>query len=150
MATPVGSTSGICKNANIRNCKESDIAAAAGVRRSSPRKQAHLLTGPVLEQVAARFRVLGDPSRLRILSQLMQGEHAVQELVEATGLTQTTVSRHLGLLRRERLVTRKAVANRALYRICDATVFALCELVCGGLAEQAAESAQAFSRGGGS
>jgi len=113
------------------------------------RNQEHpVLSGDVLERVASRFRVLGDPSRLCVLNRLMQGEQSVQELVRSTGLTQTTVSRHLGVLRRESIVARKAVANRALYRICDDTVSQLCELVCGGLADQAAESAEVFQAEG--
>lgn len=106
-----------------------------------------VLADDVLERVAARFRALADPSRLRVLNQLMQGEQAVQDVVGATGLTQTSVSRHLGLLRREGVVARRPQGNRALYRICDDTVYPLCELVCGGLAEQAAESAEAFAAG---
>jgi ArsR family transcriptional regulator len=86
-----------------------------------------------LSHVAARFRVLGDPTRLRILNTLMQGEHAVGELCEVTGLEQSNVSRHLSVLRREGMVARRSDGTRALYRIDDPTVEKLCEIVCGGL-----------------
>jgi len=98
------------------------------------RKKRLVLSEEALELVSARFRALADPSRLRILNVLMGGERSVQELVEETGLGQTNVSRHLGLLRREGLVGRQADGNRALYSIQDASLVKLCEIVCDGLA----------------
>lgn len=92
-----------------------------------------VLTDEALAQVAARFRVLGDPTRLRILNLLMQGELAVGELTDETGFEQSNVSRHLSLLRREGVVVRRTEGNRALYRIGDPTIVELCEIVCGGL-----------------
>jgi DNA-binding transcriptional ArsR family regulator len=97
-----------------------------------------LVTHPILSTealglVASRFRALGDPSRLRILNLLMQGETGVQDLVEATGFEQPNVSRHLSLLRRDGIVQRRADGNRALYSIQDPTIVELCEIVCGGL-----------------
>ena len=94
------------------------------------------MTEDALRLVAARFRVLGDPTRLRILNVLMDGERSVQDLVEATGLGQPNVSRHLALLRREKLVGRRADGNRALYRIEDASVVDLCQIVCDGLLDR--------------
>ena len=79
-------------------------------------------------------RLLSDPTRLRVLNTLMQGESSVQELVDATGLEQPNVSRHLSVLRREGVVERRAEGNRALYSIHDPTIVQLCEIVCGGLA----------------
>jgi DNA-binding transcriptional ArsR family regulator len=102
---------------------------------TTPRRPARLPL-QALDLVAARFRALSDPSRLRLLSALMEGERSVQELVAETGLSQTNASRHLGLLRREGIVTRTSAGNRALYRIADPSVEELCHLVCGGLAER--------------
>ena len=95
-----------------------------------------MLGEEALQLIAARFRALSDPSRLRLLNLLMQGEQSVQELVEASGLGQTNVSRHLGLLRREGLVARVKQGNRALYHIADSSVERLCTIVCGGLSKQ--------------
>jgi DNA-binding transcriptional ArsR family regulator len=92
-----------------------------------------LLTDEALELVAARFRVLGDATRLRLLNLLMQGERSVGELVDESGFEQSNVSRHLSVLRREGVVTRRSEGNRALFRIGDPTVVQLCETVCGGL-----------------
>jgi ArsR family transcriptional regulator len=103
-----------------------------------------VLTDQALELVAARFRALSDPTRLRILNTLMQGESSVQDLVEVTGLEQPNVSRHLGILRKEGIVSRRAEGNRAVYRISDPTIVRLCEIVCGGLAEHLSEGLEAL------
>lgn len=109
------------------------------------RKQKHpLLSDDALDLVAARFRLLADPSRLRILNVLMQGELPVQEITERTGLTQSNVSRHLGLMRREGLLERRADGVQAHYRINDPSVVRLCEIVCGGLAGRLSESLEAL------
>ncbi len=105
-----------------------------------------VLSDEALELVAARFRILGDGSRLRSLNVLMDGARSVQELVDETGLSQTNVSRHLGLLRREGVVARRSAGNRALYRIQDPTLFELCRLVCGGLVGRLADELDALPR----
>ena len=107
------------------------------------------MSGEALELVSARFRVFADASRLRLLNLLMQGEASVQDLVERSGLSQTNVSRHLGLLRREGLVARTRAGNRALYRITDPNVEKLCRLVCGGISDQLAGGLDAMQIGDG-
>lgn len=89
-----------------------------------------VLTDEALEMVASRFRVLGDPNRLRVLNRLMQGEYSVQQLVENTGLGQPNISRHLSVLRSEGIVQRRSAGNHAFYSIQDPTVVQLCEIVC--------------------
>lgn len=106
------------------------------------------LPDEALDLVAARFRLLADASRLRLLRALMDGEHSVQELVAATGLSQPNVSRHLGLMRREGMVARRADGNRGLYRIADVTVRRLCRIVCGGLSDRVASELDALQGGG--
>jgi ArsR family transcriptional regulator len=93
----------------------------------------HVLGEEAIALVAARFRALGDPSRIRLLNLLMSGEMSVQQLVEASGMSQTNVSRHLGLLRREGIVARRREGKLAVYRIVDPHIEMLCTLVCGGI-----------------
>ncbi len=113
----------------------------------SKRNRKHaVLTDEALEFVAARFRALSDPRRLRILNLLMQGESSVQDLADAAGLEQPSVSRHLAQLRREGIVARRAEGNRAIYRIHDSTVVEICEIVCGGLAEHFSEGLEALPK----
>ena len=110
--------------------------------KRSPRHP--VLSPEALDLVAARFAALSDPKRLRILNTLMQGEHSVQEIAQATGLEQPNVSRHLGLLRKDGIVHRRQEGNRAIYSIQDPTVVQLCDIVCGGLAVQLTEGLEAL------
>lgn len=103
-----------------------------------------ILSSQALELLSGRFRALADPTRLRILNTLMQGECCVSELVESTGLEQPCVSRHLILLRREGILSRRAEGNRAYYSIEDATVARLFGLVCSGLSDRLSENLDAL------
>ncbi len=103
-----------------------------------------VLSSEALDLLSVRFRVLGDPTRLLILNTLMQGECCVSDLVESTGLEQPCVSRHLIVLRREGILSRRAEGNRAYYSIEDSTVTRLFRLVCDGLSERLSESLDAL------
>ena len=96
----------------------------------------HPLPDELIELIARRFRVLADPTRIKLLDLLREREATVQELTDAIGSTQQNVSKHLGVLRQERIVRRTKRGNYSYYSIADERVFALCEDVCGGLAEQ--------------
>ena len=102
----------------------------------------HPLPDPLVELVAQRFRVIGEPMRIRLLDRLRDGEASVGELVDALGSTQQNVSKHLGVLHGAGIVSRRKEGNRVVYAIADDSVFELCETVCGGLQQQVAELAQ--------
>ena len=93
----------------------------------------HPLPGPLIERIAERFRVLGEPMRIALLEALRDGEATVTELQRATGASQQNVSKHLGVLLRVGILGRRREGNFAVYSIADPTVFSLCEEVCGGL-----------------
>ena len=99
----------------------------------------HPLPEPLVELVAERFRLIGEPMRIRLLDRLRDGRQSVGELADALGATQQNVSKHLGALHLAGIVARCKVGNRVVYSIADQTVFALCETVCGGLQQQVAE-----------
>ena len=96
----------------------------------------HALTPELIDLIAHRFRVLGDPTRIRLLDSLRRGEANVQELTDSLGGTQQNVSKHLGVLLQAGIVGRRKVGNYVFYYVIDDGVFTLCEHVCGGLAEQ--------------
>ena len=102
----------------------------------------HPLPDALVELVAQRFRVMGEPARIRILDRLRDGDAAVGDLVAAVGSSQQNVSRHLAVLHDAGLVARRKQGTRVVYAIADETVFALCETVCGSLARQLAELAE--------
>jgi DNA-binding transcriptional ArsR family regulator len=89
-----------------------------------------------LEQVAAYFQTLSEPTRLTLLNLLRSGERNVGELAQLTGFTAANVSRHLALLTSQGLVARESRGTNVYYRIADESVYALCDLVCGTLARR--------------
>jgi DNA-binding transcriptional ArsR family regulator len=96
----------------------------------------HPLPAPLVEVIAERFRVLGEPMRIRLLDALREAPASVQELQVAIDASQQNVSKHLGVLLRSGLVSRRKEGNFSLYAIADEGVFELCEQVCGGLRRQ--------------
>jgi DNA-binding transcriptional ArsR family regulator len=107
------------------------------------------LSAEALEQVAAYFQALSEPTRLRILNILREGERNVGELAELCGFTAANVSRHLALLTKHGLVARESRGTSVYYRIADESVYQLCDLVCGSIArqfERSAKERQAFMR----
>lgn len=96
----------------------------------------HPLPEALAELIAQRFRVLGEPMRIRLLDRLRDGDATVQELREATGASQQNVSKHLGVMLSAGMVSRAKEGNHSRYSILDEGVFDLCEQVCGGLRRQ--------------
>jgi len=96
----------------------------------------HPLPDDLVELIAARFRVLGEPTRIRLLDVLRDGEATVLELTACVATTQQNVSKHLGLLQQSGLVARRKHGNFVSYRIADPTVYTLCEAVCGSLRDR--------------
>jgi DNA-binding transcriptional ArsR family regulator len=97
------------------------------------------LPQPQEDLIAQRFRVIGEPMRIRVLDHLRDGPATVGELGIALGTTQQNVSKHLGVLHQAGIVGREKRGNHAVYSIVDETVFDLCEQVCGGLRRRIAE-----------
>lgn len=98
----------------------------------------HPLPDDLVELIAERFRALGEPTRIKLLDRLRDGEGTVLDLTELIGTTQQNVSKHLGILQRAGIVARRKQGNFSYYRIIDEGVFALCEEVCGSLRQQVA------------
>ena len=97
------------------------------------------LPDPLIELIARRFRVIGEPMRIKLLDSLRNGEMSVSELCEASGASQQNASKHLGVLQEAGIVGRRKDGNQVFYSIADEGVFRLCEEVCGGVQRQVAE-----------
>ncbi|HEU4455172.1 MAG TPA: metalloregulator ArsR/SmtB family transcription factor [Longimicrobium sp.] len=106
----------------------------------------HPLTPELLDLVAERFKALAEPARLRILNALRDREMTVSEIMEATGLGQANVSKHLQLLAGLGFVGRRKEGLYAYYRLADDDVFRLCDLMCGRLAREAEAREQVLAR----
>ncbi|MBM4342529.1 MAG: winged helix-turn-helix transcriptional regulator [Deltaproteobacteria bacterium] len=84
-------------------------------------------------QMATRLRVLGEPLRLRLVHQLLQGEFNVTALSVQLGTTQPNISKHLKVLQQNGIVTRRTHKSSAFYGIADRSVVTLCDTVRTGL-----------------
>ena len=97
------------------------------------------LPDELVELISQRFRVLSEPTRIRLLDSLRGGPATVSQLQDASGASQQNVSKHLSLLLEAGMVRRSKVGARAYYSIADETLFDLCEQVCGNLHRQIAQ-----------
>jgi DNA-binding transcriptional ArsR family regulator len=97
------------------------------------------------ELVAARFRALGEPTRLKILERLFRSPASVGEILDSVGGTQANVSKHLSVLRSGRLVARRKDGNRIVYSISDPALERLCAIVCDAVTRDANAEARAVA-----
>jgi ArsR family transcriptional regulator len=111
-----------------------------------PKRNHQLLSPEALQLVAARFKVLSDPMRLRILQALEDGEMSVSAITEAVESTQPNVSKHLKILQDAGILVRRQEGNVVYYSIADETVFKLCEVVCSSLQEHFEAHANVLAR----
>jgi DNA-binding transcriptional ArsR family regulator len=92
-------------------------------------KTDYLLSEGQLEQVALRFRLLGEPMRLRILQAVCHKPRTVNEVVKAVGATQANVSKHLALLAGAGVLARRKEGQSVYYGMKDQLAMKLCALV---------------------
>lgn len=87
----------------------------------------NLYSESALDMMAQRFRSLGEATRLKLVTKMMDGEMTVGQLVEATGSGQANVSKHLSILkeagmietRKEGLSTYCSIATPMVQDMCD-------------------------------
>jgi ArsR family transcriptional regulator len=95
----------------------------------SNKKFMRVVDGEELDRMATRFRLLGEPMRLRILQAVCKGPRSVNGIVAATGSTQANVSKHLALLAAGGVLTRKKQGQCVYYGMKNRLVMKLCELM---------------------
>lgn len=98
-----------------------------------------------MEGTAEIFAILGDPTRVRVLTALRPGELCVSDLAAATGVNRSTVSHQLRVLRAHRLVERRRQGKVVYYAIADEHVEALMDMASAHVAEEAVSSAEALA-----
>ena len=101
-----------------------------------------LLPEAALQLIAARFKALSEPLRLKLIVALHAGEKNVTDLVNATGTSQANVSRQLRQLTDAGILSRRKKANCVYYSISDPAIFELCHHVCGSLYRQFVEQGE--------
>ena len=89
------------------------------------------------ETVSGYFALLAEPTRLKILNALCDGERSVNDVVTHVNSTQTNVSRHLNMMYGRGVLTRRREGAMTFYAIADETVVALCRAACVNVAARA-------------
>jgi ArsR family transcriptional regulator len=95
----------------------------------------------VVEVVAARLALLADPTRVRLLTLLEQGEANVQQLSDKVDSAPQTVSHHLNILYRAGIVCRRREGMCVFYSLADFSTCLLLEKVLEGIKGQVEELA---------
>jgi DNA-binding transcriptional ArsR family regulator len=89
-----------------------------------------------LERIAGRFKMLGEPMRLKIMQAVCKSPRTVNDIVTVTGSTQANVSKHLALLAAAGILKREKDGQCVYYGMKDKLVVRLCELVRAQIAEK--------------
>jgi len=87
------------------------------------------LSADELTRVAGRFKMLGEPMRLKILQAVCREPRTVNDIVAATGATQANVSKHLALLAAAGILKREKDGQCVYYGVKDRLAIKMCELV---------------------
>jgi DNA-binding transcriptional ArsR family regulator len=111
--------------------RRSDSLRLRPLAYADPMALPHPLPEELADLIAARFKLLGEPMRIKLLDRLRGGEASVQELAGAVGTTQQNVSKHLGALATAGVVARRKEGNFVYYRVVDDGIWQLCHDVCG-------------------
>jgi len=80
-------------------------------------------------QVVSLLKVIGNPDRLLLLCQMLQGEYSVGELEELLDIQQPTLSQQLGVLRTEGLVATRRDGKYIYYRVSHPHVQVILEVL---------------------
>lgn len=88
------------------------------------------LTDEDLIQLANKFKILSEPSRLKILRSLFDGEKCVSEIVNDTKLLQANVSKQLGMLQNGGILKCRQIGLQRFYSLTDDTVIQICKILC--------------------
>jgi DNA-binding transcriptional ArsR family regulator len=86
--------------------------------------------GFIFDRAAQYFSLLSEPARLRIIQAVCTEERSVQDVVELTSLPQPNVSRHLSMLYRAGVLSRRREGTFVFYKISDPMITDLCRTVC--------------------
>lgn len=89
----------------------------------------------LFEEVADYFSLLSEPTRLKILHAVCEGERTVGEIVAHVESTQANVSRQINMLYRAKILSRRKEGTQVFYRVADQKTIELCQSVCGKFSE---------------
>ena len=88
-------------------------------------RRERLMGAHAVQALADTFRILGDPTRVRILDVLATGELCVCDIADLVGISESAVSHQLRLLRGMRLVRPRRAGRQVYYAIDDQHIISL-------------------------
>lgn len=88
-------------------------------QKRAQKAKAEMLTVGDAEKIGNIFRVLAEPSRLKIVWSLLEGELCVYHIVEAVGGNQSAVSHQLRVLKDNRVIRSRREGQNVLYSLAD-------------------------------
>ena len=101
------------------------------------------MTTPGLFELQARFcQAMSQPARVQIVHRLQDGPCLARELSQAIGLSQTSLSRHLALLRTNGIVVAHRDGQHIVYELTSPKIAAICDSMRQVLSEQVAHQAE--------
>lgn len=83
-----------------------------------------------IEHLAQTFKILSEPSRLKILSAIIQGEKCVTDIIEITGLNQPNVSKQLSIMQKSGIIECRPCGLMKYYKLLDYSILQICDSVC--------------------
>jgi len=101
-----------CGGANVDETRVHDI-------------KEHLIDRPTAAELAQTFKALSDPTRVRIISALMECELCVHELAAVLEMSHSAISHQLGTLREMRLVKFRKEGRHVFYTLDDEHIYGL-------------------------
>jgi ArsR family transcriptional regulator len=102
-----------------------DAAAKCDASHLAEKRKSGLMGSRTVEALADTFRVLGDPTRVRILDALSGGELCVCDIASLVGISESAVSHQLRLLRSMRLVRPRRAGRLVYYAVDDQHILEL-------------------------
>ena len=101
--------------------------SAATLRRRAARAILPPLSAETAQALAETFRVLGDPTRIRLIAAMAVAERCVSDLASLVGMSESAVSHQLRMLRAARLVRTRRSGRQVFYILDDGHILALFE-----------------------
>ena len=95
---------------------------------SAHRAREGILSSLEVEKLCVMFRMLADPTRMKIVLGLMKGDMCVNQLMEVCDGTQSAVSHQLRVLRDNKIVKAKRMGQNIEYSIADEHVYQIVEM----------------------
>lgn len=101
------------------------LAPATAARRRAARAASPALDPETAQALADTFRVLGDPTRIRLIAAMAVAERCVGDLASLVGMSESAVSHQLRMLRATRLVRTRRAGRQVFYSLDDGHIVAL-------------------------